>query len=63
MLLESQCTLYVEGTAVKPEDHSFVQALRNSGRLDKDMNVKEISMHEDGKKKVLGWCAFTYQVD
>ena len=63
VLLESQCKLYVEGTAVEPEDHSFVQALENSGRLEKGIDVKEISMTEGGKKKVLGWCAFTYQVD
>ena len=63
VLLESQCKLYVEGTAVKLENHSFVQALKNSGRLEKGIDVKEISMTEDGTKKVLGWCAFTYQVD
>ena len=63
VLLESQCKLYVEGTAVEPEGHSFVQALGNSGRLEKGIDVKEISMTEDGSKKVLGWCAFTYQVN
>ena len=62
VLLEPQCRLYVEGTAVKSEDHSFVQALQNGGRLNKDIDVKEISISENGQKKVLRWCAFTYQV-
>ena len=63
VLLEPRCRLYVEGTAGRPEDHAFVQALRNSGRINKDIDVKEISTIDKGKKKVLGWCAFTYQVD
>ena len=61
-LLEPRCKLYVEGTAVRERDHPFVQALHNSGRLDEDIDVKEISMTEDDSKKVLGWCAFTHQV-
>ena len=63
VLLEPQCKLYVEGTAVRPEDHPFVQALQHSGCLNEDIDVKEISIMEDGERKVLGWCAFTYQVE
>ena len=63
VLLEPQCTLYVEGTAVRPEDHPFVQALQNCGRLNEGIDVKEISMTENGEKIVLGWCTFTHQVE
>lgn len=62
-LLQPQCRLFVEGHRSKPEDHIFIQALKESGQLGKQIEVKEIvGLNEDGDNVILGWCSFTYQV-
>ena len=61
-LLEPQIKLFVEGSEVNFEDHPFVKALKESGCLEKDIEVKEIiSEDAEGRDIVLGWCTFTYQ--
>ena len=61
-LLQPTIKLFVEGTEMKPEDHIFIRALKESGCINKEMQVKEIiGKDEEGRSIVLGWCTFAYQ--
>ena len=62
VLLEPRIKLFVEGTEVKPEDHIFIRALKESKCINKEIDVKEvIDKDEQGCSIVLGWCTFAYQ--
>ena len=61
-MLQPQCKLFVEGTEVTPEDHISVKALKETGQLDEELEVKEITCKHKGRTIVLGWRAFTDQV-
>lgn len=62
VLLEPHIKLFVEGTEMKPEDHVFIQALKESGCIDEEIKVKEVvGKDEQGRNIVLDWCTFAYQ--
>lgn len=62
-LLEPKCRLFVEGTEVNFNEHLFVQALIHSGLVEEQIDVRTIWGEDDeGRKFILGWCAFTWQV-
>ena len=62
VLLQPQIKLFVEGTEMKPEDHVFIRALKESGSMNKEIPVMEvIAKDEEGRSIVLGWCTFAYQ--
>ncbi len=61
-LLQPTIKLFVEGTEMKPEDHIFIRALKESGCINKGIQVKEVTgKDEEGRSIVLGWCTFAYQ--
>ncbi len=62
VLLQPSIKLFVESTAMDPEDHTFIRALQKSGGIEKDIIVREVrGKDEQGRSVVFGWCTFTYQ--
>ena len=62
LLLEPLIRLSVEGTETNPDDQIFIRALKESGCINKEIEVKEVrGKDENGRSVVFGWCAFSYQ--